>query len=99
MSPLIIADSATVNFQSCSFTQKSVERIVSLTFGAMNALTKTRSTHMARINLPSQQQSPEKSKPLLDAVKSKLGSVPNLFRIVGNSPAALEGYLGLFNAL
>jgi uncharacterized peroxidase-related enzyme len=28
-----------------------------------------------------------------------LGSVPNLFRMVGNSPAALEGYLGLNGAL
>jgi len=28
-----------------------------------------------------------------------LGSVPNLFRLVAVSPAALEGYLGMFGAL
>jgi uncharacterized peroxidase-related enzyme len=33
------------------------------------------------------------------AVKKQLGVVPNLFRLVGNSPAALEGYLGLNGAL
>jgi uncharacterized peroxidase-related enzyme len=32
-------------------------------------------------------------------VKAKLGSAPNLFRVVANSPAALEGYLGLSGAL
>lgn len=36
---------------------------------------------------------------MLEAVKAQLGSVPNLFRIVGNSPAALEGYLALNGAL
>ena len=39
------------------------------------------------------------SQPLLQAVKKQLGMVPNLFRLVGNSPAALEGYLGLNGAL
>jgi len=32
-------------------------------------------------------------------VKKQLGVVPNLFRLVSNSPAALEGYLGLMGAL
>ena len=32
-------------------------------------------------------------------MNKQLGSVPNLFRVVGNSPAALEGYLGLNGAL
>lgn len=54
---------------------------------------------MARISIPSQAQAPQKSQPLLDAVKSKLGSTPNLFRVLAHSPAALEGYLGLSNAL
>jgi uncharacterized peroxidase-related enzyme len=31
--------------------------------------------------------------------QKQLGVVPNLFRLVGNSPAALEGYLGLNGAL
>ena len=42
---------------------------------------------------------PAASRPLLEAVKKQLGVVPNLFRLVSNSPAALEGYLGLMGAL
>lgn len=45
------------------------------------------------------ESSPAASQPLLQAVHKQLGSVPNLFRVVGNSPAALEGYLGLNGAL
>jgi uncharacterized peroxidase-related enzyme len=36
---------------------------------------------------------------MLQAVKKQLGVVPNLFRLVSTSPAALEGYLGLNGAL
>ena len=54
---------------------------------------------MSRIFIPTHEASPEKSKPLLDAVERQLGVVPNLFRLVGTSPAALEGYLGLNGAL
>lgn len=55
---------------------------------------------MSRIETPASiESSPAVSQPLLEAVKKQLGSVPNLFRIVGNSPAALEGYLGLSGAL
>jgi uncharacterized peroxidase-related enzyme len=43
--------------------------------------------------------SPAASQPLLEGVKKQLGSVPNLFRTVANSPAALQGYLGLNGAL
>lgn len=42
---------------------------------------------------------PTAAQPLLEAVSKMLGSVPNLFRIVSNSPAALEGYLSLSGAL
>jgi uncharacterized peroxidase-related enzyme len=42
---------------------------------------------------------PEASRPLLDGVEKMLGSVPNMFRIISNSPQALEGYLGLNGAL
>lgn len=42
---------------------------------------------------------PAASRPLLEAVQKTLGSVPNLFRLVANSPAALEGHLGMFGAL
>lgn len=54
---------------------------------------------MSRIAIPTRENSPAKSQPLLDAVEKQLGVVPNLFRLVGNSPAALEGYLGLNGAL
>jgi uncharacterized peroxidase-related enzyme len=36
---------------------------------------------------------------LLEAVKKQLGIVPNMFRLIANSPQALEGYLGLSGAL
>jgi AhpD family alkylhydroperoxidase len=48
---------------------------------------------------PSIEAAPAASQPLLQTVKTKLGSVPNLFRVVASSPAALEGYLGLSGAL
>ena len=40
-----------------------------------------------------------KTKQLFDDVQAKLGIVPNLFRVFGNSPAALEGYLNFSGAL
>ncbi len=40
-----------------------------------------------------------KTKQLFDGVQAKLGIVPNLFRVFGNSPAALEGYLSFSGAL
>lgn len=42
---------------------------------------------------------PVAAQPLLQAVQGQLGVVPNLFRLVANSPAALEGYLNLSGAL
>ncbi len=55
---------------------------------------------MRRLSIPSSiQAAPTASQPLLQAVEKQLGSVPNLFRLIGNSPAALEGYLGLSGAL
>lgn len=42
---------------------------------------------------------PAASRPMLEAVRKQLGVVPNLFRLVSHSPAALEGYLGLSGAL
>jgi uncharacterized peroxidase-related enzyme len=55
---------------------------------------------MSRISTPATiEASPIGSQPLLEAVKKQFGLVPNLFRVVGNSPAALEGYLGLNGAL
>lgn len=55
---------------------------------------------MSRIPTPvTIEAAPEAAQPLLNTVKQSLGSVPNLFRLVANSPAALEGYLGLNGAL
>jgi len=55
---------------------------------------------MSRISIPaSVAAAPASSQPGLQAVQSQLGSVPNLFRLVANSPAALEGYLALSGAL
>lgn len=55
---------------------------------------------MPRIPLPdSIDTAPAATRPLLEGVRKTLGSVPNLFRITANSPAALEGYLGLSGAL
>lgn len=55
---------------------------------------------MSRLHTPaSVDASPAASQPLLNAVKAQLGVVPNLFRVVGNSPAALEGYVALNTAL
>jgi len=55
---------------------------------------------MSRITTPvSIEASPAAAQPQLEAVKKQLGVVPNLFRLVANSPAALEGYLGMSGAL
>lgn len=55
---------------------------------------------MPRIPTPASiETSPAAAQPLLQAVKQSLGSAPNLFRLVANSPAALEGLLGLNGAL
>ncbi|MEO5729218.1 MAG: carboxymuconolactone decarboxylase family protein [Byssovorax sp.] len=55
---------------------------------------------MSRIPTPATiEASPAAAQPLLEAAKKQMGVVPNLFRVVANSPAALEGYLGLNGAL
>jgi uncharacterized peroxidase-related enzyme len=40
-----------------------------------------------------------RTKELLDSVKQKFGMVPNITRLMANSPAALEGYLSFSGAL
>jgi uncharacterized peroxidase-related enzyme len=54
---------------------------------------------MSRIALPTPETTPAKSQPLLEGVKAQLGVVPNLFRLVALSPAALEGHLAFSRAL
>jgi uncharacterized peroxidase-related enzyme len=55
---------------------------------------------MSRLPIPASiEAAPEASRAGLETVKKMFGVVPNLFRLVANSPAALEGYLSLFGAL
>jgi uncharacterized peroxidase-related enzyme len=55
---------------------------------------------MSRIPIPAViSDAPAASQPLLETVKKQLGVVPNLFRLVANSPAALQGYVALSGAL
>jgi uncharacterized peroxidase-related enzyme len=54
---------------------------------------------MSRINQIAPEAAAGKAKELLDAVKSKLGLVPNMTRAMANSPVVLEGYLALSGAL
>jgi len=42
---------------------------------------------------------PEASRPYLEAIQKKFGIVPNLYRLMANSPAVLEGHLGLVAGL
>ncbi len=55
---------------------------------------------MSRILTPATiTDAPAASQPLLEAVQKQLDSVPNMFRLIANSPAGLNGYLGLNGAL
>ncbi|WP_404370177.1 carboxymuconolactone decarboxylase family protein [Sphingomonas sp. MMS24-J45] len=55
---------------------------------------------MSRIPTPATiADAPAAAQPLLDAVHKQIGSVPNMFRLIANSPATLEGYLGIGAAL
>lgn len=47
---------------------------------------------MSRLAIPARDDVPEASKPVLDAVHQQLGVVPNMFRLIASSPAALQGY-------
>ncbi|MBZ0262517.1 MAG: peroxidase-related enzyme [Hyphomicrobiales bacterium] len=50
---------------------------------------------MARVAVIDPQTATGEAKPLLDAVQSNLGVVPNFIRVLANSPAALSAFLGL----
>jgi hypothetical protein len=54
---------------------------------------------MNRITQLDPAQATGKTKQLFDGVQNKLGVVPNLFRVLGTAPAALEGYLNFSSAL
>ena len=54
---------------------------------------------MSRIAVPNLEDVPEGSKEGLAAVYAQLGVVPNLFRLIASSPAALTGFLNFSGAL
>ena len=54
---------------------------------------------MSRIATPAPENAPVESRPILDAVHKQLGVVPNLYRVIANSPAVLTGFAGLAGAL
>src|ERR1700761_7051038 len=54
---------------------------------------------MSRLAIPARDDVPAASKPILEAVHAKLGVVPNMFRLIAQSPAALEGFAANNGAL
>jgi uncharacterized peroxidase-related enzyme len=54
---------------------------------------------MSRMAIPTLDNAPKGSRPVLDAVKKQLGVTPNLFRLIGNSPNALQGFAAFSGAL
>jgi uncharacterized peroxidase-related enzyme len=50
---------------------------------------------MSRIPILSPDQAPASAKPILDAVNTQLGVIPNMFRLFANSPPALAALAGL----
>ena len=54
---------------------------------------------MSRLTIPARDNVPEASRPILDAVQKQLGVVPNMFRLIARSPAALQGFTANSGAL
>jgi uncharacterized peroxidase-related enzyme len=54
---------------------------------------------MSRISIPTLDGAPTASKATLDAVQKQLGTVPNLYRLIGLSPGALSAYTSFQGAL
>lgn len=54
---------------------------------------------MSRLQVVDPSIATGKAKDLLDAVKAKLGLVPNMTKVMANSPQVLEAYLGFSGAL
>ena len=54
---------------------------------------------MPRIEQPNDEQLSDESKEMLSQVKQKMGKVPNVLRIMAQSPAALKAYLSFSQAL
>jgi uncharacterized peroxidase-related enzyme len=54
---------------------------------------------MSRLTIPTLDDVPEASKPILNAVQKQLGVVPNMFRLIASSPAVLQGFTSNNSAL
>src|SRR5215475_12228495 len=54
---------------------------------------------MSRLPVIQTEAADRKARELLEAVQAKLKITPNMTRVMANSPAVLEGYLGLSGAL
>ena len=54
---------------------------------------------MARLPMINPEHATEKARDLLQAVQAKLGLVPNMTRVMANSPAVLSAYIGSSTAL
>lgn len=54
---------------------------------------------MSRLKMVPPEQASDEAKKVLSAVEQKLGMVPNIFKVMANSPAVLQGFMGLFTAL
>ena len=54
---------------------------------------------MSRLPIIQTEAADRKARELLEAVQAKLKITPNMTRVMANSPAVLEGYLGLSGAL
>jgi len=50
---------------------------------------------MLKLNVLTQQEAPDKSKPLLDKVQADFGFIPNLIGIMAHSPALTQAYLSV----
>src|ERR1700712_1456869 len=47
---------------------------------------------MSRLSIPALDDVPEAAKPILAAVHKQLGVVPNMYRLIAQSPATLQGF-------
>jgi uncharacterized peroxidase-related enzyme len=54
---------------------------------------------MSRLTTINPNHANPEAKALLETVKAKLGVIPNMTRVMANSPAVLEGWLNLFGTL
>jgi alkylhydroperoxidase family enzyme len=54
---------------------------------------------MALVSYVSNQDAPEKIKPVFEGMEKKIGVVPNVFRAMAHSPEMLEAFLALNGTL